>query len=185
MTPEAERAVEEVAAARAKLDAHYKQAQATTRQLNQELRKKATTAINAYGASKYAVARAARRSRTTIYQWLKAGESSRVQEWVVADSVVADSVVRREAGESSRVQEWVVADSFVRVSADKVKQEKFVAYAMALAERFDDPSMEHWEKRELVETTARDLGVQVREMTRAVTLALKVKRGRWTSGDTR
>ena len=160
MTPEAERAVEEVAAARAKLDAHYKQAQATTRQLNQELRKKATTAINAYGASKYAVARAARRSRTTIYQWLKAGESSRVQE-------------------------WVVADSFVRVSADKVKQEKFVAYAMALAERFDDPSMEHWEKRELVETTARDLGVQVREMTRAVTLALKVKRGRWTSGDTR
>ena len=78
-----------------------------------------------------------------------------------------------------------MADSFVRVSADKVKQEKFVAYAMALAERFDDPSMEHWEKRELVETTARDLGVQVREMTRAVTLALKVKRGRWTSGDTR
>ena len=246
MTPEAKRAVDEVAAARAKLDDHNEQALVTTRSLNQDLRAKAITAINDQGASKYAVARAARRSRTTVYHWLKAEESSRGQERVVADSavrrevgessrsqervvadsavrrevgessrsqerVVADSAVRREVGESSRSQERVVADSavrrevgessrsqerrevgelsrsqervvadsVVRVSTDKAKQDRFVACAIALVERFDDPRMKHWEKRELLETTAKDLGVQVREMTRAVTLARNVKRGLW------
>ena len=202
MTPEAERAVDEVAAARKKLDAHYEQIQATTRQLNQDLRQEAITAINVHGASKYAVARAARRSRTTVYQWLKAGESSGAQERVVADSVVrreagkewsgaqervvADSVVRREAGkEWSGAQERVVADSVVRVSVDRARQDEFVACAMALVDRFDDPSMTSGEKRELLETTARALGVRIREMTTAVTLARNVKRGLWeTCSDT-
>ena len=222
MTPEAERAVDEVAAARKQLDAHYEQIQATTRQLNQDLRQEAITAINVHGASKYAVARAARRSRTTVYQWLKAGESSGAQERVVADSVVrreagessgaqervvadsvvrreagkewsgaqervvADSVVRREAGkEWSGAQERVVADSVVRVSVDRARQDEFVACAMALVDRFDDPSMTSGEKKELLETTARALGVRIREMTTAVTLARNVKRGLWeTCSDT-
>ena len=98
---------------------------------------------------------------------------------------MADSVVRREAGESSRAQEWVVADSVVRISADKAKQDEFVVCAIALVDRFDDPSMTSGEKRELLETTAKDLGVRVREMARAVALARNVKRGLWeASSDT-
>ena len=337
MTSEAKRAVDEVAAARAKLDAHYELAQATTRQLNQELRQKAITAINDHGASKYAVACAARRSRTTVYQWLKAGESSGVQEGVRADlerreaqqfgtregvrtdlerreagessgaqesgvkadwerlkaqregvradlerlkaqksvtregvradlerlkaqksvtregvradlerlkaqksvtregvradlerlkaqkSVTREGVradlerlkaqrdgvradlERREAGESSGAQEGVRADwerreakessgaqeSGVRADAvgqtfaDRAKQDEFVACALALVDRFDDPGMTNREMKELLEGAAKDLGVQAGEMAKAVALARKVKSGlREASSDT-
>ena len=152
MTSEAVKAVEEVAAARAELDAHQKKALATTRRLDQQLRQRAITAINDHGASKYAVARAAQRSRTTVYSWLNAEQSPPPQEPVMTGSVGP--------------------------TPEDAKRDRFIANARALADRFDEPGMTTERIKELAAALAEKVGVQQETVLKAAAFAYKAENAR-------